>query len=69
MLGLFYKDSREGSRQPGDLRSFPNLEDVVLDPTPAMSRTEDPQQREDKNQEVNLPILGETASPLPYNRL
>jgi len=42
MLGLFYKDSREGSRQPGDLRSFPNLEDVVLDPTPAMSRTEDP---------------------------
>ncbi len=42
MLGLFYKDRREGSRQPIDLRSFPNLEDVVLDLTPVMSRTNNP---------------------------
>ena len=39
MLGLFYNDSREGSRQPIDLRSFPNLEDAVLDPTPTTSKT------------------------------
>ena len=39
MLGLFYSNSGEGSRQPIDLRSFPNLEDIVLDPTPVTSRT------------------------------
>jgi hypothetical protein len=41
MLGLFYNDSEEGSRQPINLRSFPNLEDMVLDPTPVISRTDD----------------------------
>ena len=40
MLGLFYNNSREGSRQPINLRSFPNLEDVVLDPTPITSKTD-----------------------------
>ena len=39
MLGPFYNDSGEGSRQPINLRSFPNLEDAVLDPTPVMSKT------------------------------
>jgi hypothetical protein len=39
ILGLFYNDSEEGSRQPINLRSFPNLEDAVLDPTPTTSRT------------------------------
>jgi hypothetical protein len=39
MLGLFYNNSEEGSRQPVDLRSFPNLEDAVLDPTPTTART------------------------------
>ena len=41
MLGLFYNDSGEGSRQPISLRSFPNLEDAVLDLTPIASRTDD----------------------------
>ena len=39
MLGLFYNNSREGSRQPINLQSFPNLEDAVLDPTSTTSRT------------------------------
>ena len=39
MLGLFYNNSGEGSRQPVDLQSFPNLEDAVLDPTPITSKT------------------------------
>ena len=39
MLGLFYINSGEGSRQPINLRSFPNLEDMVLDPTPITSKT------------------------------
>jgi hypothetical protein len=39
MLGLFYNNGREGSRQPINLRSFPNLEDTVLDLTPITSRT------------------------------
>ena len=39
MLGPFYNNSGEGSRQPIDLQSFPNLEDAVLDPTPIMSKT------------------------------
>ena len=43
ILGPFYKKSREGSRQPIDLQSFPNLEDTVLDSTPAISRTNNPQ--------------------------
>ena len=68
MLGPFYNNSGEGSRQPVDLRSFPNLEDAVLDPTPATSKTDNLQQREDKNQEVNLPILEETVSPLSNNK-
>ena len=68
MLGLFYNNSGEGSRQPVDLQSFPNLEDAVPDLTPIASRTNNLQQREDKNQEVNLPILGESTSPLPYNK-
>ena len=39
MLGLFYNNSREGSGQPINLQSFPNPEDAVLDPTPAISKT------------------------------
>ena len=39
MLGLFYNNSREGSGQPINLQSFPNLEDIVLDPTPITSKT------------------------------
>ena len=39
MLGLFYNNSGEGSRQPINLQSFPNLEDAVLDLTPTASRT------------------------------
>ena len=39
MLGPFYNNSGEGSRQPINLQSFPNLEDIVLDPTPATSKT------------------------------
>ena len=69
MLGLFYNNSGEGSRQPIDLQSFPNLEDAVLDLTPATSKADNLLQREDKNQEVNLPILEETASLLSYNKL
>ena len=41
ILGLFYKESREGSRQPVDLWSFSDLEDIVLDLILAMSRTND----------------------------
>ena len=40
MLGPFYNDGEEGSRQPTNLRSFPNLEDAVLDPTPITSKTD-----------------------------
>ena len=40
MLGPFYNNSREGSRQPINLQSFPNLEDAVLDLTPIASRTD-----------------------------
>ena len=40
ILGLFYNNSGEGSRQPINLQSFPNLEDAVLDPTPIASRTD-----------------------------
>jgi len=40
MLGPFYNDGGEGSRQPANLQSFPNLEDAVLDPTPITSRTD-----------------------------
>ena len=39
ILGPFYNDGGEESRQPADLRSFPNLEDAVLNPTPITSRT------------------------------
>ena len=39
MLGPFYNNSREGSRQPINLRSFPNPEDTALNPTPAISKT------------------------------
>ena len=69
MLGLFYNNSGEGRRQPINLQSFRNLEDAVLDLTPATSKTDNLQQREDKNQEVNLPILEETASLLFNNKL
>jgi hypothetical protein len=41
MLGLFYNNSGEGSKQPVNLRSFPDLGDTVPDPTPIMSRTND----------------------------
>ena len=68
MLGLFYNNSGEGSGQPINLQSFPNLEDAVLDLTPTTSKTNNLLQREDKNQKVNLPILEETASPLSYNK-
>ena len=68
MLGLIYNNSGEGSRQPINLQSFPKLEDAVLDPTPIMSKADNLQQREDKNQEVNLPILEETISPLSNNK-
>ena len=40
MLGPFYNNSGEGSRQPINLRSFPNLEDAVLDLTPITSKTD-----------------------------
>ena len=40
MLGLFYNNSGEGSGQPINLRSIPNLEDAVLDLTPATSKTD-----------------------------
>jgi hypothetical protein len=49
MLGPFYNNSEEGSRQPINLQSFPNLKDAVLDLTPATSRTNNLQQKEDKN--------------------
>ena len=49
MLGLFYNNSGEGSRQPINLQSFSNLEDAVLDPTSAISKTNNLLQREDKN--------------------
>jgi len=39
MLGPFYKDGGEGSRQPTNLQSFLNLEDAVLDLTSIISRT------------------------------
>ena len=39
ILGPFYKESREGSRQLINLQSFPDLEDAVPDPTPTASRT------------------------------
>ena len=39
MLGPFYNNGGEGSGQPINLRSFPNLEDMVLDLTPIASRT------------------------------
>ena len=39
ILGLFYNNSGEESRQPINLQSFPNLEDMVLDPTPITPRT------------------------------
>ena len=39
ILGLFYNNSGEKSRQPINLRSFPNLEDAVLDLTPITSKT------------------------------
>ena len=68
MLGLFYNNSKEESRQPINLQSFFNLEDAVLDLTPIISKTNNLQQREDKNQEVNLSILRETVSPLPCNK-
>ena len=38
ILGPFYNNSGEGSRQPINLQSFPNLEDAVLDPTPTTSK-------------------------------
>ena len=41
MLGLFYNNSGEGSRQPIDLWSFPDLEDAVPDLTPATSKADD----------------------------
>ena len=40
MLGPFYNNSGEESRQPIDLQSFSNLEDTVLDPTPVMSKAD-----------------------------
>jgi hypothetical protein len=40
MLGPFYKDGGEGSRQPINLQSFPNLEDAVPDLAPTTSRTD-----------------------------
>ena len=43
MLDLFYKESREGSRQPVNLQSFFNLEDMVLNLTSAISRTNNSQ--------------------------
>jgi len=49
MLGPFYNNSGEGSRQPTNLQSFPNLEDTVLDLTPIISKTNNLQQREDEN--------------------
>ena len=39
MLGPFYDNSGEGSRQPINLQSFPNLEDAVPNLTPIASRT------------------------------
>ena len=39
MLGPFYNNSGEGSGQPINLQSFPNLEDAVLDLAPITSRT------------------------------
>jgi len=39
MLGLFYNNSKEESRQPINLQSFFNLEDAVLDLTPIISKT------------------------------
>ena len=68
MLGLFYNNNGEGSGQPINLQSFPNLEDAVPDPTPVTSKTDNLLQREDKNQEVNLPIPEETVSPLSKNK-
>ena len=40
MLGPFYNNSGEESRQSINLRSFSNLEDAVLDPTSATSKTD-----------------------------
>ena len=69
MLGQFYNNSEEENKQPINLRSFPNLGDIVLNLTPIISRTNNTQQTEDKKQKDNLSILEETIGPLPYNRL
>jgi len=39
MLGPFYNNSKEESRQPINLQSFPNPEDIVPNLTPITSRT------------------------------
>jgi len=73
MLGLFYNDNRdvkkgEGSKQPIDLRSFPDLGDAVITPTPIILKTGDPQQIEDKNYKINLPIPRRAINSIFYNR-
>ena len=42
MLGPYYKDSGNGNKQPINLQSFPNLEDVKLALTSIISRTNNP---------------------------
>jgi len=48
MLGLFYNNNRdikqgEGSKQPINLRNFPNPGDTVLTLTPVTLKTNNPQ--------------------------
>ena len=42
ILGLYYKDSGNGSKQPIDLQSFLNLGDIRLTLTPIILKTDDP---------------------------
>ena len=68
MLGPYYEDGGNESKQPIDLRSFPDSGDARPASTPVTSRTDDPQQTEDKNYEDHLPISEETLSPLLHNK-
>ena len=42
ILGPYYKDNENGSKQPVNLQSFFNLRDVRLASTPVILRTDDP---------------------------
>ena len=73
ILGPFYNNNGdikkgEGSKQFIDLRSFPDLEDIVLTPTLIILKIGNFQQIEDKNYKINLLIPRKTINPMLYNR-